>query len=61
MFVGAEKAKEALLKAGYPEGAIDRCIQEGWIREHPDSRSWWTDVNPDFRNLQDHLSADIKT
>ena len=46
----AKKAKEALSKAGYPEGAIDRWIQEGRIRQNEDG-SWWTDVNPDFRNL----------
>jgi pimeloyl-ACP methyl ester carboxylesterase len=50
-FASSEKTKEALLKAGYSEGAIDRWIQEGRIRERPDTGSWWTDVNPDFRNL----------
>jgi pimeloyl-ACP methyl ester carboxylesterase len=49
-FASAEKAKESLLKAGYPEGAIDRWIQEGRIRQNEDG-GWWTDVNPDFRNL----------
>jgi len=52
-FGSAEKAKESLLKAGYPEGAIDRWIQEGRIRQNEDG-CWWTDVNPDFRNLCYH-------
>jgi pimeloyl-ACP methyl ester carboxylesterase len=49
-FASAAKAKEALLKAGYPEGAIDRWMQEGRIRQN-EKGDWWTDVNPDFRNL----------
>jgi pimeloyl-ACP methyl ester carboxylesterase len=49
-FASAEIAKESLMKAGYPERAIVRWIEEGRIRQNEDG-SWWTDVNPDFRNL----------